>query len=380
MAALTAEHDDRQQQKNKKDKGDAPESSKPKDRKRKSEGMVAATGRDRPARPPRPDDFRKVMEAPCPFHPKGKHAAKDCFSLKKFVEENSRAPGKDDEQGKQQDGSGYPDPTRELNMIFGGSAAYESKRKQKLTVREINAVTPATPTYLRWSETPITFDRSDHPDHVPHPGRYPLVLTPIVKNTKLGKVLIDGGSSLNILFVRTMDEMQIPRLELNQSGAPFHGIIPGTSSIPLGHLTLPVTFGTRENFRTENISFEVADFDMAYHAILGRPALAKFMAVPHYTYMLLKMPGPHGVITQRGDAKQSFIVEQESCEIARSLQAASDLDGIRLVAETTQDEGDVPTKKPAKAGIKPDEDTLPIPLDPSDPTKTALVGTGLDPK
>jgi hypothetical protein len=207
-----------------------------------------------------------------------------------------------------------------------------------------------------------------------------LVLSPIVKSTKLGKVLIDGGSSLNILFIRTMDEMQIPRSELNQSDAPFHGIIPGTCSIPLGHLTLPVTFGTRENFRTENISFEVADFDMAYHAILGRPALAKFMAVPHYTYMLLKMPGPHGIITQRGDAKQSFIVEQESCEIAQSLQTAFDLDKIRLVVEAARDEGDVPTKKPTKVGIKPDEDNLPIPLDPSDPAKTALIGAGLDPK
>ena len=89
------------------------------------------------------------------------------------------------------------------------------------------------------------------------------MLSPIVKNTILRKVLIDGGSSLNILFVRTLDEMQIPRTELNQCGAPFHGIIPETSSVPLGHLTLPVTFGTQENFQTENISFEVADFAMA---------------------------------------------------------------------------------------------------------------------
>ena len=110
------------------------------------------------------------MEAPCPFHPKGKHAAKDCFSLKKFVEENSRPPARDDAdrgRGKNQDDSDYPNPTRELNMIFGGSAAYESRRKQKLTAREINAAAPATPTYLRWSETAITFDRSNHPDHIP---------------------------------------------------------------------------------------------------------------------------------------------------------------------------------------------------------------------
>jgi hypothetical protein len=50
-----------------------------------------------------------------------------------------------------------------------------------------------------------------------------------------------------------------------------------------------VTFGTEENFRTEYLSFEVADFRSSYHAILGRPMLAKFMAIPHYTYLVLKI-------------------------------------------------------------------------------------------
>jgi hypothetical protein len=47
----------------------------------------------------------------------------------------------------------------------------------------------------------------------------------------------------------------------------------------------------------EFIKFEVANFESSYHAILGRPALAKFMAVPHYGYLLLKMPGQSGVLT-----------------------------------------------------------------------------------
>jgi hypothetical protein len=47
-----------------------------------------------------------------------------------------------------------------------------------------------------------------------------------------------------------------------------------------------------ENFRTEYLSFEVADFKSSYHTILGRPMLARFMVVPHYTYLVLKMPAP----------------------------------------------------------------------------------------
>ena len=78
--------------------------------------------------------------------------------------------------------------------------------------------------------------------------------------------------------------------------------------MPLGQITLPVTFGTPSNYRTEFIKFEVVDFDSSYHAILGRPALAKFMAIPHYPYLLLKMPGPNGDFSLRSDLKRALTV------------------------------------------------------------------------
>jgi hypothetical protein len=59
-------------------------------------------------------------------------------------------------------------------------------------------------------------------------------------------------------------------------------------------VALPVTFGIKENYRMEYIKFEVASFESSYHAILGTPALAMFMAVPHYIYLLLKMPSKIG--------------------------------------------------------------------------------------
>jgi hypothetical protein len=71
-------------------------------------------------------------------------------------------------------------------------------------------------------------------------------------------------------------------------------------------VVLPVTFGTKDNYRTEYIKFEVADFELSYHAILGRPALAKFIAVPHYVYLLLKMLGKTSVLTFCGDLKKSY--------------------------------------------------------------------------
>jgi hypothetical protein len=83
---------------------------------------------------------------------------------------------------------------------------------------------------------------------------------------------------------------------IRAGAAPFHGIVPGKRVLPLGQLDLPVCFGTPSNFHREILTFEVVGFRGTYHAVLGRPCYAKFMAVPNYTYLKLKMPGPKGII------------------------------------------------------------------------------------
>ena len=71
---------------------------------------------------------------------------------------------------------GFPTPDSYL-MIFGGSTSYDSKRRQKVTRREVYTAQPTTPPFLWWSESTITFDWTDHTDTIPHPGRYMLVVT-----------------------------------------------------------------------------------------------------------------------------------------------------------------------------------------------------------
>jgi hypothetical protein len=86
-------------------------------------------------------------------------------------------------------------------------------------------------------------------------------------------------------------------------------------------VVLPFTFGeTRENYRTEYIKFEVVDFETSYHAILSRPTISKFMAVPHYTYLVLKMPSPVRVLTLQGDLKISFDCDTKAVELAATNQ------------------------------------------------------------
>ena len=99
-------------------------------------------------------------------------------------------------------------------MIFGGSDAIYSKRQHKVRYREACVAKMAIPSFLSWLESPITFDQRDHPSHVARPGHYPLVVDPIIHKKRLTKVLMDGGSGLNILYIDTLDAMSNPRSEL----------------------------------------------------------------------------------------------------------------------------------------------------------------------
>jgi hypothetical protein len=93
---------------------------------------------------------------------------------------------------------------------------------------------------------------------------------------------VDSGSSINVTFPRTLQALGVTIDDLTESDTPFFGIGPTEGEYPLGHIYMFVTFGTLENYRTEFLRFEVARFDYGYNAIIRRPGLANFMAIPHY--------------------------------------------------------------------------------------------------
>ena len=113
-------------------------------------------------------------------------------------------------------------------MIFRGSDAIYSKRQHKVRYREACIPKMDVPSFLSWSESLITFDQRDHPSHIARLGHYPLIVDPIVRKKCLTKVLMDGGSGLNILYVNTLDAIRIPPSELRPVRSPFHGRIPRT--------------------------------------------------------------------------------------------------------------------------------------------------------
>jgi hypothetical protein len=149
-------------------------------------------------------------------------------------------------------------------------------------------------------------------------------------------------------------------------------------------VVLPVTFGeTKENYRTEYIKFEVADFETSYHAILGRPAIAKFMAVPHYTYLVLKIPSPACVLSLQGDLKISFDCDTEAVELAATNQVPNVMMEIYAASKKlAPKELEIQEKTDTANKPQPSEEVQvkAIDLGTGDSSKTTMIGAGLDPK
>jgi hypothetical protein len=87
-------------------------------------------------------------------------------------------------------------------------------------------------------------------------------------------------------------------------------------SIPLGQISLHVTFGDASNYHTKTLAFEVVNFSRPYHVILGQLCYVKFMVIPSYTYLNLKIPGHVSVITVEAKTQRVLDCEQNNIELA----------------------------------------------------------------
>ena len=187
---------------------------------------------------------------------------------------------------------------------------------------------------------------------------------------------MDGGSSLNIIYLETLDLLGIERAQLLPSAGGFHGIVPGKKALHVGRIDLPVCFGTAANFRKETLNFEVVVFRGTYHAIIGRPGYAKFMAIPNYTYLKLKMLGPKGVITVSSSYEHAYECDVECVEYGEAVESSTELASKleALVAEA-------PEPKRHAGSFELVEGTKKIPLDPNGSDDKALtISADLDPK
>ncbi|KAI4972726.1 hypothetical protein ZWY2020_003651 [Hordeum vulgare] len=342
----------------------------------------------------RPRNYEELLKGPCPHHATAdgpaSHSWENCFVMREFRAEAIKK-GQNENPDRREDqlaaSNQRQNPSRLSNR---GSEAQPKRwprpcttRRDKKVSHRANIVSePAIPRYLHWSEQTITWSREDHPPRVDNPGDLALVVPPQVGGYTLSKVLMDGGSSINILYFDTFQRMNLLEKDLMPSTTVFHGIVPGKSAYPIGRVGLIVAFGIMQNYRLESLIFEVVKLKSPYHALFGRPAYARFMARPCYVYLKLKMPGPKGPITVDGDRRIAKECEEGDAAYAEVACAAEELKHHRA----NVDPADMsPLKKPTTDSesplkFKPTDDTKTIDFMPGDSSKQFTIGMGLDPK
>jgi hypothetical protein len=208
-----------------------------------------------------------------------------------------------------------------------------------------------------------------------------LVVNPIINESWLSKTLIDGGSSLNIIFTETLRKMEFNFSKMTACDEPFYEVVPEKAAYPIGRVCLPVTFGIEENFRTEYLTFDVTDFRSSYHAIFGRPMLAKFMAIPHHTYLIMKMSVPNGILSVLGDIMVSYNCESATVELSKdsAIKAAATV-MVAQAAKIDQTTLQVPEQKCTTTALDPSPAVKKVFLGLPDTSKEVVIGADLDPK
>lgn len=196
-------------------------------------------------------------------------------------------------------------------------------------------------------------------------GRLLLVVSPIICNIQVTRMLVEGVRASTSSPTTSSRRCKCPRASEANKAVPrcysrAHHAPPGKF--------VDGPLGTRDNYRTESITFHIAEFNLPYNDILGRPALVKFMVASHYANLTIKIPGSRGFIMVPADLQSSVLCPEK----------------LYLVVTTTTDDEDRPECSgltPRRARIFTDgfASTKEGPLG-DDPSKTVKIGGYLDAK
>jgi hypothetical protein len=189
--------------------------------------------------------------------------------------------------------------------IIGGSAMeFETKKPRNNYFRSVNTIINDGPAAQpEWAKVPITFTEDDfrlkstnHNDT--------MVIEVNIARWVIGKILVDNGSSADILFLKTFKKMNLSQHMLHPLEYPLQGFR-GKPIKSVGKVSLPVSFRDLDNARTETLTFDVVDIYHPYLTIFGRGFMNKFDAVIRQQFLCMKIPAPKGVITVFGDQQEA---------------------------------------------------------------------------
>jgi hypothetical protein len=160
----------------------------------------------------------------------------------------------------------------------------------------------------KWSHIPITFAEADI-TLVSFPHTDAMVIIAHIDKWNVTRVLVDNGSTAEILFLSAFDQMDFDRKQLKKVSKPLYGF-GGKRIKPVGSISILVSFGNLRNARTEYITFDVVDMNYPYNTIFDRGLLNTFEAALHSVYLCLKISAALGVILVHGNHKDVRNIEK----------------------------------------------------------------------
>ncbi|VFQ91505.1 unnamed protein product [Cuscuta campestris] len=276
------------------------------------------------------------------------------------------APGDDRDNDRRRNSrprERQPAPEKEhIGMIFGGPEGGDSAAQWKNWVRSIY-VGEVSAEPLRRKHTrrePIVFTDRDLPptgeDH-----NDPLVITMDINGVDVARVLVDTGSSVNILYLETFQKLRLCRTQLEPLKTPLSGFMGDTVEAE-GSIVLPVELGSGEKTVWKKMRFIVVDIKCVHNAILGRPGINRVGAVISMPHLCMKFHTPGGVGEVKGDQRNA-----QEC-YARAIKKMTK--GVNVISQEI-------TKGETREKLEPEAETVEIELHPGDSSRMVRIGANL---
>ena len=248
------------------------------------------------------------------FHRDHGHDTADCYDLKQQIEaliregklqkfiSKERTDAHTREQAPRQENDHPRPPVGNIRMIVGGTATTgSSKKAQKTYLRMVQNVhlTGSVPKIAQ-RENPIIGFSEDDARRLHHPHDDALVVSIRVGDYNVHRMLVDNGSSADILYYPAFQQIRINRAGLTPTNAPLVGFR-GTRVLPLKAITLSVTVGDYSQQIIQDVTFLVVNYSSAYNGILGQPTLNSWKAAISTYHLMIKFPTEYGIGELRGD-------------------------------------------------------------------------------
>ena len=253
----------------------------------------------------------------CEFHRGHGHRIDDCIQLRKEIEYLIRlghlrcyvaSEGHDQAQQpppRQPFPPQHQLPLGEIHVIsggfIGGRESSSARKAHKRSIRSGGTLEVQAISKLPRLDTTITFLDSDM-EGCQHPHDDLLVIKAVVANKTIHRVLVDNGSSTDIIFASAFDKMGIGREKLEPVSTYLRGFF-GERVMPLRSTQLVLTLGDPPCQATTTTRFLIVDAPLAYNMLLGRPSLNTIRAIPSAYHMVIKFPTANGVGMVRGNQR-----------------------------------------------------------------------------